>query len=149
MAKRLMIQYRFWLDVLKPSEHGIAYQLDEMKLNKTRQFHKTIRDGLRLILDLQAGRVDVLFELFPDLKAHWRSQADQDMQERITRLEAALSNATQQSLPPNAPMYAPFTPTITQRPAAERVSVEITDTPKASSDEVATNLISSFSSLFD
>ena len=38
------------------------------RLKATRQFSKAIREGLRLWADLQAGNVDVLFELFPLLR---------------------------------------------------------------------------------
>jgi hypothetical protein len=138
MAKRLLIQYRFWLDVMKPVEHGLAYQLDMMKTNKTRQFHKTIRDGLRLILDLRQGRVDVLFELFPDLQAHWKTQADKDMQERLARLESALLSY---------PTPPPALPSPAREREPERVEVEaVADGDVAR--QAANNFLSSFGGAF-
>lgn len=37
-------------------------------LRRRRQLSATVRDGLALILDLRAGRTDVLFALFPHLR---------------------------------------------------------------------------------
>jgi len=56
-------RFMFWLDHDKPEEKQIA---EEILLLKTAGlFARTIRDGIRLIQDLRAGRVDVLHELFP------------------------------------------------------------------------------------
>lgn len=57
------LQFRFWLDVSKPEEDVLAEQVEELKQKRT--FAKTIRDGIRLVLDLRAGRWEVLRELFP------------------------------------------------------------------------------------
>ena len=57
--------FRFWLDVNKPEEHQLAEHLE--KLKRKRQFSRTIRDSLRLFLDLKAGKTDVLQELFPGI----------------------------------------------------------------------------------
>ena len=61
--KRFRLRYVFWLDMHKPDEERIADQIDHLK--SERSFARTIRDGIRLICDLRAGRLDVLFELFP------------------------------------------------------------------------------------
>lgn len=64
MAKdRHRIGYTFWLDLLKPQEENLSDEIELLK-NK-RSFASTIRDGIRLILSLREGRVDVLLELFP------------------------------------------------------------------------------------
>lgn len=64
--ERKRIQFKFWLDIVKNDEYALAEQA--MHLKNKRGFSRTIRDGLRLILDLRAGQVDVLFELFPWVK---------------------------------------------------------------------------------
>ena len=46
------------------------------KLKSERAFTSTIRDGIRLIVDLRAGRVDVLRELFPDIVAKLSGNAN-------------------------------------------------------------------------
>lgn len=53
----------FWLDVNKPDEQELAEYVGDLK--EQRSFVSTIRDGLRLVRDLRAGRTDVLRELFP------------------------------------------------------------------------------------
>jgi hypothetical protein len=60
------IRFNFWLDMTKPSEEGIADKIEYLK-NK-RSFSSAIRDGIRLIVDLRQGKLDVLFELFPFVK---------------------------------------------------------------------------------
>lgn len=141
MAKRLMIQYRFWLDILNPSQHALAYRLDEMKLNKTRLFHKTIRDALRLLFDLQAGKVDVLFELFPDLQDHWKSQAEKDLQERLARLESRLLDAPHQTPPPARRTSEPFT-----LPSTGVIVDAAAD--KITGDEMGSNMVGTFGGYF-
>jgi hypothetical protein len=63
VKKSYNLQFRFWLNIVKDDESVLA---DELSLLKSqRQFTQTIRDGVRLVLDLRAGKTDVLFELFP------------------------------------------------------------------------------------
>lgn len=62
-ADRHRIRYAFWLDIKKPDEEMLSDEIELLK-NK-RSFAGAIRDGLRLILSLREGRVDVLLELFP------------------------------------------------------------------------------------
>lgn len=57
------MQFKFWLDTTKTEEYQIAEAVEELKQKRT--FAKTIRDGIRLVLDLRAGRWEVLRELFP------------------------------------------------------------------------------------
>ena len=54
-------------------------------LSTTRQFARTIRNGLRLMWTLGQGDLTVLFELFPGIKASLDGQYRQDMDE-IKRL---------------------------------------------------------------
>lgn len=75
MAKkqRFRLRFVFWLDMLDNVEQQLADYVEELKAQRT--FAKTIRDGLRLIRDLRAGKVDVLFELFPWVKAEFAAGA--------------------------------------------------------------------------
>lgn len=66
-SHRLM--FRFWLDMFKSEEAAIADQVEILK-NK-RSFTQTIRDGIRLICDLRNGKLDILFELFPWVRAEF------------------------------------------------------------------------------
>lgn len=60
---RYRVMHKFWLDVTKDSEDWLDEQIVELK--RTRKFTTILRDALRLILDLRAGRAGVLLELFP------------------------------------------------------------------------------------
>lgn len=89
MTYRLM--FKFWIDIDKPDEEGIADLIEYLKTN--RLFAKTIRNGIRLICDLRDGNTDVLLELFP----HLRLQGLQETRDRVggdefARLEKAVLN---------------------------------------------------------
>jgi hypothetical protein len=60
---RFRLRFPFWLDLNKPDEAALADTIALLKEERT--FVKTVRDGIRLVVDLRAGRLDVLFELFP------------------------------------------------------------------------------------
>lgn len=82
-------RFFFWLDYDKDSELLIAEQIDELK--SQRLFTCTIRDGIRLIYDLRKGRIDVLLELFPEIRKKFRNdQATSDLENRIQQLERML-----------------------------------------------------------
>lgn len=85
-ATRFRLRFTFWLDLNKPDENLIAEMVADLKASKL--FAKTIRDGIRLICDLRAGRLGVLFELFP-----WvREEMEQGrVQQPITAIEAQLA----------------------------------------------------------
>ena len=68
-AKRFRLKFTFWLDVSKSDEYDLAEQIENLK--QERLFSQTIRDGIRLMCDLRAGRTDVLFALFPWLAAEF------------------------------------------------------------------------------
>ena len=61
--KRYRKLFHFQLDLNKPDEREIAHEINELK--QKRSFSRTVRDGIRLVLDLRKGRVEVLQELFP------------------------------------------------------------------------------------
>ena len=61
------LMFKFWLDISKADEESVADIIE--KLKSARAFSAAIRDGLRLIWDLRQGKIDVLLELFPFVKA--------------------------------------------------------------------------------
>ena len=73
--------FKFWLDFDKDEELLIAEEIDHLKKNRT--FTKTIRDGIRLIGDLRRGRVAVLFELFPWVKAEFLAGVQPPVDDRL------------------------------------------------------------------
>jgi hypothetical protein len=93
VQSRKRIQFKFWLDIVKDDEYALAEEAIHLK--NRRGFSRTIRDGLRLILDLRAGQVDVLFELFPWVKDKLVSQTTHApttaIEAQLQRLEAALT----------------------------------------------------------
>lgn len=66
-AKRFRLKFMFWLDLSKSDEADLADDIAILK--EQRLFSQTLRDGIRLICQLRAGRTDLLFELFPWLAA--------------------------------------------------------------------------------
>jgi hypothetical protein len=58
---------RFDLDIVKPSELRLYELL--LSAKKTRKYSGLVRDGIRLVHDLRNGKTDVLFELFPWIRA--------------------------------------------------------------------------------
>jgi hypothetical protein len=73
-GRRFRQRFVFWLNTVKDDEFALAEEIDRLKAD--RSFAKTIRDGIRLILDLRAKRVDVLFELFPWIKTELPAPPD-------------------------------------------------------------------------
>lgn len=66
-SPRPRMRFVFWLNIANPIELYIAEILENSRTQ--RQFTGIIRDGIRLIFDLRQGKTDVLFELFPWVKA--------------------------------------------------------------------------------
>lgn len=62
-------RFTFWLNDEKSDESALIGQVDHLK--QKRSFSKTIRDGIRLITSLSSGSMDVLFELFPFVRAEF------------------------------------------------------------------------------
>ncbi len=60
---RFAKQYLFWLNLEDGEQYQIAECIEQLK--EKRSFSQTIRDGIRLIVDLSQGKTDVLQELFP------------------------------------------------------------------------------------
>ena len=67
-------KFQFWLDGDKDQELLLMEEIDHLK--SQRSFTKTIRDGIRLIVDLRKGSYDVLFELFPHMKKKFSGDDD-------------------------------------------------------------------------
>lgn len=98
-----MARYRIsiWLDADKDDELLLMEAIDHLK--EQRKFSRFVRDGLRLMLDLEGGNLDVLFELYPHLKAIIRTDGDgsdgsnlESIREQLARLEQV---ALQQQAP--------------------------------------------------
>lgn len=92
-------RYMFWLDFNKDEELLLAEIIDELK--RKRSFIKTLRDGIRLICDLRQGKVDVLFELFPWVKAEFlagiqpqETAGERALREHLERIERQLLGGT-------------------------------------------------------
>lgn len=62
-SSRKRLRFTFWLDLQKDDEYDLAEIIEGLK--EHRLFSRTIRDGIRLILDLRQGKTEVLNELFP------------------------------------------------------------------------------------
>lgn len=60
---RYRLQFKFWLNARNDDDDDLAIALETLKT--TKQYTQTIRDGVRLVMDLKAGRTKVLKELFP------------------------------------------------------------------------------------
>lgn len=90
-SSRYRVMHKFWLDITKPGEDWLDEQIHQLKA--TRQFTTLLRDGLRLILDLRAGKLEVLFELFPWVQARLNAEqggATSDLQAKLDHLETLL-----------------------------------------------------------
>jgi hypothetical protein len=87
-------KFEFWLDAKKDDELLLMEDIDGLKRN--RLFSKTIRDGIRLIMDLRRGNLDVLLELFPQFKSRICDEnasgggGDNDLHTKIDRLESMM-----------------------------------------------------------
>jgi len=60
---RQRFQYKFWLDAYVQAEYSIMETIEVLKAE--RKFAATMRNALRLIIDLSSGNIEVLLELFP------------------------------------------------------------------------------------
>ena len=82
-------RFMFWLDLNSDNDFEVADMITQLK--SARRFTSTIRDGIRLICDLRVGRLDVLFELFPWVKAEFIAGVQPDiapLADKLDRLEA-------------------------------------------------------------
>lgn len=93
--KRFRIRQEFWLNVAKPDELELADLIDDLK--RGRVFSQAIRDGLRLVVDLWRGNLDVLLELFPWVEEvlynrflEAQPAPEQGLQDQLAKLERLL-----------------------------------------------------------
>lgn len=88
-------EFKFWL------YHDIAEDVKLMEyiayLYASRQFARTIRNGLRLMWTLGQGDLSVLFELFPGIKSSLNSQYREDIDE-LKRLIKENCNSSAQPI---------------------------------------------------
>lgn len=115
-------QYKFWLDERREEDWQINAAIEKLKAK--RSFSSTIRDGIRLICDLRAGRLDVLFELFPWVQGEFLKQQtptsdNSDLKAEVQRLQELILR--QGIIPPGAPLVAspPRKPSRMERPLPE------------------------------
>ena len=70
--KPFRLMYKFWLNMDKPEERDIGETIEDLKAQ--RSFSRVVRDGIRLIVDLKRGNVDVLLALFPWIDGYFRDK---------------------------------------------------------------------------
>ena len=92
---RFRLQYKFWLDLNKAEESELADIIADLKQERT--FSRVVRDGIRLMVSLMQGRLDLLLALFPGVEdafyARFQEQQpdkDSTLQAQLERLEALL-----------------------------------------------------------
>jgi len=98
MRQRFMLKHNFWLNLNNPVEEALAETIAALK--EKRLFAQTVRDGIRLICDLRQGKLDVLFALFPWVRAEFldymqslqpdKSAAEARLEQQLARLEQLL-----------------------------------------------------------
>jgi hypothetical protein len=150
MAKkqRFQLRFTFWLDMLDSEGQDLADYVEQLK--SKRSFAKTIRDGLRLVRDLRAGKVDVLFELFPWVKAEFIAGitpkpdggSDDRMRREFEELKALIlstSNPPIVAAPAGSPRPLMAMGTATSGPQA--LSVPKFDLPRFDDDDDTDTLI--------
>ena len=94
------MRYDFQLNVAKDDELAVAEQIANLKTQGL--YSKTVRDGIRLVSDLREGNLDVLFELFPWVRAEFleyvasaqpqKSDTEINIQKQLARIEELLAN---------------------------------------------------------
>lgn len=114
-------KYKFWLDDQREGDHEIAAIIDTFKAR--RAYSKAIRDGLRLIADLEKGGIAVLLELYPHVTERLQQSigesggGDDDKLKII--LEAIQQGGYIPAPPPNYPLMkesaSKAAPVVTER----------------------------------
>ncbi len=99
-TERYRMRFDFQLNVSKEDEHAIAEQIAMLKQQGL--YSKTVRDGIRLVSDLRDGKLDVLFDLFPWVRAEFleymtsvqpqKSDTEIHIKEQLARIEELLAN---------------------------------------------------------
>jgi hypothetical protein len=105
MTKSFRLRFTFWLDLSKDEEFRLSEQIEELKAK--RSFAKVIRDGIRLICDLRAGRTDILLELFPWVAERFQPQADtSELAALVEQFKQAMTMPAVAG-PPRVPAFDP------------------------------------------
>lgn len=104
----------FWLDGNKDDELLLLETIDELK--QKRSYSSVIRDGIRLIVDLRAGRIDVLLALFPwiESKIKKSGKGDSDLERRLDELQRLIM--AQGGIPAPPPDYPVMKPVGSPKP---------------------------------
>ena len=148
-AKSYRVQHKFWLDITREDQDRLDEQIHHLKQERT--FVATIRDGIRLMCDLRRGSLDVLFELFPWVRAEFldymqalqpdKSAAEQRLEQQLARLEKLL---LQQTSAPAGPR-----PLALPRPTVDEDDTALVTVTKAKVDgaQIAQNFIKSMMAL--
>jgi hypothetical protein len=139
-------RFTFWLDYNKDEELLLAETINELK--HTRLFSKSIRDGIRLVNSLRKGKLDVLFELFPWVKAEFlagvqpkETAGEKALREQLQRLENLLLEQG------NRPISLPAKSTITIPEIGEIPSIFVEE-PTTNPGETRANFAASMGDLF-
>ena len=141
-TKRRRMKFEFWLELQKVDDLILTQQIATLK--RHHQFIGVIRDGIRLICDLRAGRVDVLLELFPGIGERFQS-AEQgrasEIFEQMVQMQAALDALRSQIAAQPVAASAP------RQPVSGGVVVAEGATGKASAETCANNFLASMKSM--
>lgn len=99
-TERYRMRFDFQLNINKEDEYALAEQITMLKQQGL--YSKTVRDGIRLISDLRDGKLDVLFDLFPWVRAEFleymasvqpqKSDTEIHIKEQLARIEELLAN---------------------------------------------------------
>ncbi len=100
-ASRPRKEFHFWLYHDQPEEHRLMEYVDY--LQKTHQFPKAIRNGLRLLWTLGEGNLAVLFELFPNLRSQFMPKPDELIEQFRQMLQARVAAAVTEPELPSGP----------------------------------------------
>ena len=140
-------RFTFWLNYNKDEELLLAETIDELK--RERSFSKTIRDGIRLVNSLRKGKLDVLFELFPWVKAEFMADVqpketagEKALREQLQRLEKLLLEQG------NKPIPLPARTTTTIPEISEIPSIFVEES-SVDPGETRANFAASMGNLFD
>ena len=140
MAKeRFRLQFKFWLDVNKPDEYALAETIAELKENKS--FSRVVRDGIRLMVDLWRGNLDVLLALFPWVEdafyerfAMQQPAPDYGLQKRLDSLEKLLLQQGNVPLESSPSGPKPLTKVVASAPKSLTADDDLLVMRKAKSD---------------
>jgi len=103
-TKRYRVMHKFWLDLRKDYEDWLDETIHTLKQERT--YSQTVRDGIRLIVDLRHKKLDALLELFPWVENWIESEVQRriaersiSIQSRIDRLEGQLDAMSRMQQP--------------------------------------------------